>query len=463
MFLKKFGSFLLALWAGFLRFMSDPEPQPQKEATVPNFYSPEELREKLKERAFQLEMVDWVKTVLRPLENDALYLMVCRDRGTSVTGFTTLGIKAVMDRMDPAILLGTPAHDLGHHICDALGGAALISNDSFLGQAHRNELDAAFWAAMYHDCFTGIQHRYVDTEWDLNHAEGAAWYFYHATEDLIIEPIRRLAAYMIAVHPHMLKKMEAKNGSERLPWNDQLFFYGSIPVRIGVWITRWTDRLENGGDAATHFVRHAMATVDGALVGGLDLHGVDWYTFNDQLRFLFTPKAVVTEITVLKDGQPVLKDGQPVVNKVPSMLQHLKGYATSALAFPYSPYNQHDHRSPVMSHLMGWKVANSGKFIDLVTNTTGTPNFETFVQLMKIKSGKPNSQITLNAIEMLRELWKLNSAEDQAHWAQGFDMALASYHEWLKVLQIQISLATDPTIVAFQPLVPNLIARITQI
>jgi len=433
---------------------------------MPNisFFTPEQLKEKLQDRAFQLEMVYWLESTIRPLENDALYLMVCQDRSAKVQSFTTLGIKTVMDRMDPVMLLGTPAHDLGHHIFDALGTAAIISNDQFIGKAYRNELDAAFWAGAYHDCFTGIQHRYIDNKWDLNHGEGAAWYFYHATKGLIIEPVRRLAAYMIAAHPHMLKKMESKNGAERQPWNDKLFFYGSIPVRIGVWITRWTDRLENGGDSATHFVRHALATIDGARVGGLDLHGVDWYNFNDQLKYIFTPKAIVTEIPVLdQDKKPVMKDDKPVVNKVPSMLQHLKGYASSALAFPYSAYNQHDHRSPVMTDLMSWKVANSAKFIDLVSNTTGTPNFELFVQLMQMKSGSPNSQLTTDTIKMMRDLWDLNTSEDQAHWAQGFEMALTSYYEWLQVLQNQISKATNPTVKALQPLLPALVSRVTKI
>lgn len=459
---QKIRSFWLALKAGFLRFMY--LDQLQKEAIVPSFYTPEELRQKLLDNAFQSEMIDWVENTLRPLENEAIYLMVAQDHPVTVRPIDTACIQAVLNRLEPYILLGTPAHDLGHHIFDALGGSAIISNDPFLANAYRNEIDAALFGAMFHDNATGIQHRYIDNEWELNHGELAAWIFYHATEGLLIEPVRRLTAYAIAAHPHMTKEMTAKNGSVRKPWNDKLFFYGERPVRLAVWITRWTDRLENGGDSATHFPRHALASVDGARVGGLDLHGVDWYNFNDQLKFLFTPKAVVSEVLSLnQDGTPVLKDGKPVVNKIPSMLQHLKGYASSALAFPYSPYNQHDHRSPVMSHLMGWKVAHSSKFIEAVTITTGAPNFELFVNLMKLKSGYPNSQMTTDTIEMVRDLWKLNSPEDQAHWSLGFEMALNHYYEWLSELQHQISKATDPTVRAFQPLVPGMVARVTKI
>lgn len=458
---QKIRSFWLALWAGFLRLIHLDHP---KETAVPNFYTPEELKEKLKDADFRRDMVDWVENTLRPLENDALYLTVCRDRRAGAYPVHTTCIQAILDRLEPYIVQGTPAHELGHHIFDALGGSALISHDPFIAKSWRNEIDAAFFAAMFHDCSTGIQHRYVDNEWSLSHAELAAWIFYHATAGLLIEPIRRLAAYAVAAHPHMLKEMTAKDGSVRKPWNDKLFYYGDRPVRAAVWITRWTDRLENGGDSATHLVRHTLAALDGARVGGMDLHSIDWYSFNDALKFLFTPKAVVTEVPALnQDGSAVLKDGQLVVNKVPSLLQHLKGYAASALAKPASPYNQHDRRSPVMGHLMGWKVANSAAIIETVTNTTGTPDFEIFVRLMKLKSGNPNTQMTLETIEMVRDLWNLNTSEDQAHWAHGFEFALASYYEWLTVLETQISQATDPTILAFQPLVPGLVARVTKI
>jgi len=457
----KIRSFWLALWAGFLHFFN--LNQPQKEAIMPNFYTPDQLREKLADRAFQLEMVYWLESSIRPLENDAFYLMVARDRTSTVRPIDTACIQAVLDRLEPYILLGTPAHELGHHIFDALGGSAIISNDPFVASAYRNEIDAAFFGAMSHDCATGVQHRYIDNEWELNHGELAAWIFYHATEGILIEPVRRLTAYAIAAHPHMTKEMTAKNGSVRKPWRDQIFTFGKTPVRLAVWITRWTDRLENGGDSATHLPRHALATLDGARIGGMDLHGVDWYSFNDQLKYLFTPKAFVFEIpAVNSDGTPVMKDGQPVINKIPTMLQHLKGYAASAGAFPYSPYNQHDHRSVNMMTLMAWKVDNSAKLIEMVSNTIGTPDFKLFIKHLQLKSGLPNNQMMTDTIEMLRDLWNLNTPEDQAHWAKGFEFAYKSYYEWLDLLQANVAQATDPTVLAFQPLVADLISKISE-
>lgn len=319
-----------------------------------NFYSPEELVIKLKDRAFQLDMIDWVETYLRPLENDAIYLQVCQDRPSTTHPFTTLAIKKILEVMEPFVILGTPAHELGHHYFDGFGGSAIISNDPFIAKAYPNEIDSAFFGALFHDNATGIQHRYIDNEWELNHGEIAAWVFYHATEGLATEQIRRLTAYAIAAHPHALKEMQytLKSSTKENPitftrktWNDKLFFYKTYPIRIAVWVTRWTDRLENGGDAACQFPRHALASVDGARIGGLDLHQVDWYSFSDSIKFTFTPRATVTEIQVLNpDGTPVLKDGQPVISKIPSMLQHLKGYANSHQAYPYSAYNRHDHR-----------------------------------------------------------------------------------------------------------------------
>jgi hypothetical protein len=356
--------------------------------------------------------------------------------------------------MKPFILLGTPAHDLGHHLFDAFGGSAIIGHDPFVAKGYRNDINGAFFGAAFHDATTGVQHRYIDTEWELNHGELAACVFFFNTAGLLPLNTRLLAAYAIAAHTHMLKEMTAKNDYVRRPWADELFYDGEKPVRLSVWITRWTDRLENGGDPATHFPRHILAALDAARVAGQDLHGVDWYNFNDQLKYIFTPKAIVTEVPIID------KNGQPAISKVPSLLQHLQGYAKSAEAFPYSPYNQHDHLSESMVKLMKFKIEASKAFIDTVTNTTGTPNFELFVKLMELKSGDPLSPSGHEAIEMVRDLWNLNSPEDQAHWANGFEMALEAYAQWLSILKTEIEHASDPTIKAFLPLVPELIKKI---
>jgi len=427
-----------------------------------DFSSPEDLMEKLQYRDIQIALADWVQNTLRSLEDNDAYLAAAK--GSKLDRFFNLDtatIAKILRIMEPFVLLGTPAHDLGHHLFDGFGGSAIIGHDPFIAKGYRNDINGAFFGAMFHDSSTGIQHRYIDNEWECNHGELAAAIFFFNTAGILPLNTRLLAAYAIAAHPHMLKEMTAKNGSVRKPWVDELFYDGQKPVRLAVWITRWTDRLENGGDPATHLPRHALASVDGARVGGLDLHGINWYGFNDGLKFLFVPKAVVTEVPVLdKDGQPVLKDGQPAINKIPSMLMHLQGYAKSALAFPYSPYNQNDHLSPSMQMLMAFKVKSSAELIDTVTNTVGEPDFEKFVTLMKIKSGDPLSPTGLETIEMVRELWELNSKEDQAHWANGFEMALDTYYTWVAMLQKEISEATDPTVKAFAPLICRNIAKI---
>ncbi|HSV94904.1 MAG TPA: hypothetical protein VLH94_02975 [Spirochaetia bacterium] len=423
------------------------------------FYSPEAVKEALLDREVQEAMATWVKNNLRPLENNEVYLKTAKGNLLDRLFRTdTDTIKTMIEIMRPFILLGTPAHDLGHHIMDALGGSAIISNDPFVAMAHRNEIDASFFAAMFHDASTGVQHRYVDNEWELNHGELAAVIFFMNSKDVLPLNVRLLTAYAIAAHPHMIKELTAKNGLVRKPWVDELFWdENDRPVRLAVWITRWTDRLENGGDPATHLPRHAMASVDGARVGGLDLHHIDWYSFQDALKYLFTPKAIVTELPVLDaDGNQKVKDGVPVVTKIPSMLQHLQGYANSAMAVPHSPYNQHDNCSPNMGELMAWKVAQSQALIDTVTNTTGKPNFDLFVELMKVKSGFPLSETGLEAIQMVKDLWDLNTPEDQAHWAGGFEMALESYYKWLTILEGKIEQATDPTIKAFVPLLAEM-------
>jgi len=411
-----------------------------------DFSNPEELREAIQDKAFQDAAVSWVNDNLRPLEDDQAYLKVAQGNWVDeLFHFSTDVFKEIFARFNELILLGTPAHELGHHIFDGLGGTAIVSDDPFIAKAYRNEIDAAILGAMFHDASTGVQHRYVDNEWGMNHGELASLIFFFLTKGLIPENTHLIASYAIAAHPHMLKSMTAKNGAVREPWEDHIFYNGETPVRIAVWVTRWTDRLENGGDPATHFPRHALATVDGALVNGFDLHKVDWYSFSDGMRYLFTPRAEVNEV----EGK-----------KIPTMLQHLKGYANSAIAVPCSAYNQHDEKSPNMVSLMARKVKSSTDFIDIVTNTTGDPDFEKFVKLMTIKSGSPLSEANIKAIEMLRDLWNKNTPEDQAHWAQGFDFALVEYYRWLTVLQTKIGNATDPTVKAFMPLVSDLVKKV---
>jgi len=425
-----------------------------------DFLSPNVVKRKIAKEHFRKSLVKWVEDTLRPLEENSTYLgFAIGEREDQILDLGT--IEKVINSMMPFTLLGTPAHDLGHHIFDALGGAAIISNDPFVGSGYRNDINAAFFGAMFHDCSTGVQHRYIDSEWQLSHAEIAAAIFFFNTQKILPFNLRVLTAYAIAAHAHMLKQTVAKDGSTRKIWNDELFFNNGRPVRLAVWITRWTDRLENGGDPATHLPRHAMASVDGAIVGGFDLHRVDWYSHNDQLKYLFTPEAAIYGFRAVDGGGNLVeKDGLPVFNKVPTMLQHLKGYADSAETSKVSAYNQHDDKSPNMRKLMDWKIAKSREFVDLVTNTKGVPDFEKFVKLMTLKSGKPMNDQGIKAIQMVRDLWNLNSKEDQSHWANGFDMALKSYYQWIGVLADQIGKATDPTIKEFGRIIPKILPKV---
>lgn len=426
-----------------------PTPEPQKEHQI---MTPELLKAKLQDRPYQLKLANWVENTLRPLEDDQKYLELCQAPNTPLT---TEVLKTIFKRLYPYIVLGTPAHDLGHHFRDALGGAAILAKDLFLRSAYRNDIDAAFLGAMCHDGSTGVQHRYVDNGWELNHGELMAYIFYHITADVLSEPLRRLTAYAIAAHPHSLKDATTTNGAVRKPWNDGLFYHEGRPIRISVWVTRWTDRLENGGDPAAHLARHTLASTDGALVDGMDLHKVDWYGFKNALKYLFTPDTIVTEVVITK------KDGTTEIQKIPSMLQHLKGYASSHDPARESAYNKHDGLSPSMTRLMLWKRAKSAEFINIVTTTTGTADFNVFEKLMRMVSGSPLNETGLKAIEMVRDLWNLNTPEDQAHWAGGFKMAQTSYYEWLAMLNDEIMNATDPTVKAFIPLVPEFIEAVT--
>ena len=462
--MKKFFASLINLIICLIEAIDLKKDSIQETLNTVDFSSPEDVKGKLSDHDVQSALAAWVNSNLRSLENNDNYLKVAQGNTLDqLFQIDTATIQKVLDVMMPYVLLGTPAHDLGHHTFDALGGSAIIGNDPFIAKCYRNEINAAFFGAMFHDSSTGVQHRYIDNEWELNHGELAACIFFFNTKWLLPRNLRLLTAYAIAAHPHMLKEMTAKNGTVRKPWNDELFYDGEKPVRFAVWLTRWSDRLENGADPACHFPRQLLAALDAACVNGLDLSGVDWFSFKDQLAYLFTPEAKIFEFPILdKDGQPVLdKNGVPTIGKIPTTLQALQSYRLSAdPAAKPSPYNQHDDKSSSMRRLMDWKITKSIQFVNAVTNTTGAPEFEKLVTLMTLKSGDPLSATGCVTIDMVRELWDHFSPEDQSHWAKGFDLALDSYYEWLHILKTEINHATDPTIKAFAPLVPTLIEKV---
>lgn len=423
-----------------------------------SIYTPTQLKTILSDRAVQIRLSKWVADYLRPLENNELYLQVAKDPRVRFT-LTTETIKSVFNILRPYIALGTPAHDLGHHVRDSLGGAALLSQDLFLMSAHHNEQVAALFAAAFHDGSTGVQHRYVDNEWELNHGELMATIFYSFTAHLLPEPIRRLTAYAIAAHPHMLKDMTTKNGFTRKPWKDEMFYDNGRPVRVAVWVCRWTDRLENGGDFASMFGRHLLASADGVRVNGTDLSKTDWYSFTDQIKYIFTPRAETIESIVGTNP-----DGTNKISKTPTTLQHLKNYANSATA-SNSPYNQHDSKSPSMRRLMDWKINNSHTGISLVESdpaTTEIPNFETLAKVLRMISGFPISNANLQTIEDVHSVWNHLESEDQVKWAKGFEFIQSSYYGWLILLTQEINGASNPIVKAFAPLVPHLIDQVTR-
>lgn len=405
-----------------------------------HFYTPDQLTKLLKESTFRAGIIHWVKHTLRPLENNDRYLSVAR-RG-KVTDVNTDVFAAVDVVMKPFVLRGTPAHCHGHHNGDAIGGSAIIASDPFIATGYPNDVYGALFGLLYHDCSTGVQHRYIDFDWELDHGAIGAWIFYHATEGLISKEIRLLGAYGINTHPHLRNKVKTKDGRWRHVWNDHLFYENGHPVRLAVWLARWADRLENAG--ASHFYRHIMAAVDGARVKGFDLSGTEYFAFDKSLPVLFTPQL----------GN---------VDGVPTLLQHLKGYADSATAFPCSVYNQHDHLSPSMSRLVALKAGHSNQIINAtVTHTGDKPaNFDTLAQMLAISAGQPVTQINLDTITLVEQLWNQTKPEDQARWASTFDLAKKLYYAWLNTAKSEIEIATSPLIQDISPLVSSWINEIS--
>ena len=397
--------------------------------------SPQVLRKRLLQRKFQLEMADWISSTLRPLADPKEYLKLCQQEPHFTPDTKT--ISYIFRHLRRYTVLGKPGHDTGHLFRDFLSGSAISGTDPYAAKAFPNDSTAAFFGAAYHDLGNSITFRFQDYFWECGHAEVGAWLFYNLTEKILPEHIRRLTAYAIAAHTHLLKPVETKIGFARPVWVDHLFETDEgRPVGVSIWVTRFADRLDTNG--VTLLCRHIIATIEGSRQEGRNFTGSTWYDINkDSLNVILKPDTVF-------------------LGTSPSALKHLENFAISAKNI--TPYSQHDARFPVMKEFMDYKVKQSETLIHIVKTQTGKPNFPKFRRFITRMSLSPIIKSTLNDVE---KLWNELTPEEQSHWGPAFDYIEKSYIEWLDMLHARIKESDSPLIKSVKPLVNSLISEIS--
>jgi hypothetical protein len=397
--------------------------------------SPQLLRKKLLKREFQLEIASWIEKTLRPLSDQKRYQELCQQEPYFTASTKT--IRNIFRHLHPYTTLGKPGHDTGHLLRDFLSGSAISGTDPYAAKAYPNDSTAAFFGAAYHDIGNSISFRFQDYFWECGHAEIGAWLFYHLTEKFLPENIRRLTAYAIASHTHLLKPVETKVGYTRPVWVDHLFETpDGHPVGISIWITRFADRLDTNG--ITLLCRHIIATIEGSRQEGRNFSGQDWYEINkNALDILLKPDTVIEGTT-------------------PSALKHLENFANSAKFV--TPYSIHDKQFPIMNEFMTYKVHQSESLIKIVKTKTSQANFQKFRRFVAKMSLSPIITSTLNDVE---KLWDDLSKEEQSHWGPAFEYIEKSYIEWLEILHARIKKGDSSLIKSVQPLVNKIIAQIS--
>ena len=442
MFFKKIRSFLLTLWAGFLRLVlpkSTPTPIEPKEVTVNDFRTVEGLKALLLDRPSQLRIHDWVQKNLRPLENDAVYEGLCQKDEFIPTAETMALIFTAFRPLHG----GGAGHEFGggHSWRDLLDGLAVLAHDPVMKTGYQNEVFAGLLASFSHDIGNVGKPRYEDNVWEEGHAEVGAWLAFNLLEGIVPENIRLLAAYAIAAHTHKLGPVTCDNGYVREVWNDRLFYNLGKPVRIAIWLTRFADRLDT--NSVTLFARHIPANIEGSFYGGKDFSAADFYDLDGKAL------AVLVKPEVVKDGN------------APSTLMHIGNFANSS--FKFGAYSQHDARFPSMERLMAYKANQGLRLIEVVTGSNGKTSsstesvFDLFWSFLKKVSRSTAVDETLT---IFRHIWAGLSPEEQEKWRAGIEFANKAYDEWLRLLYTEIESSDHPLVVACLGLLPELKANL---
>ncbi|MFH0814843.1 MAG: hypothetical protein V1902_02035 [Candidatus Falkowbacteria bacterium] len=153
-----------------------------------------------------------------------------------------------------------PGHGLGHLVRDYVNALRLFSKL----EADPSHLFVALLGGIFHDIGCAVVERYAESKRAVRHAEAGALLLsdLFAVDSCGLNSGEQLlVAYAIAAHTHYLKPQTVVCGDgvsrEVAPYKD-LDDEGR-PI-LGVWGTRWTDRLDTNGPA--FLGRHYMTLVE---------------------------------------------------------------------------------------------------------------------------------------------------------------------------------------------------------
>lgn len=384
-----------------------------------------QLKELLKERYFQIEIARWIEANLRPLADPRKYEALCTMEPYMPT---PQELENIYIMLKEDVGHGEPGHDLGHSSRDALAVAALIGTDPVINTAHQNDVVAGFLAGIYHDIGNSIWPRYEDTKWECGHAEIGAWRFYERTDGLLPPHIRLLVAYNIACHTHMLNPVDIAKpaGGHRMPWTDHLSYNIERPIRVGVWVTRFADRLDTNG--VTLFARHIPASIMGSFYGGRDFTAGEFYELNGEaLTAMLMP-----EVKVIETSKGA---------KSPTTLQHISNFANSNFRNPTtnlpSAYSQHDDTFPAMKKLISYKANQGLELARIVSeskpvrNDSSITTHDLFWDILCRVACTPAIQETQVVFD---NIWMNLTKGEQEKWRPGIVFANHAYDNWLNML-----------------------------
>lgn len=308
-----------------------------------------------------------------------------------------------------------PGAGFGHFTRDYLNAIVLANK---LDASPRN-LFIGLVAGALHEIGVTMVDRYAENKRAIRHAEAGAillseimsddMYFWRKLN--LAE--RTLICYAIAAHTHYLKEIDmvCNDGITRKikPYRD--LNYNNTPI-IGIWFTRWTDRLDI--DAPAFVARHYLTLERSHTDYGQN--GFYSVTFADHMRPL------------LRTNDEIGAQGG---NR--TLLEHLNMFATSQNND--SPYGKYDFGAMVemrdrQTELLN-RIIRSVKESKLEFDTYQTELVLTAWTTFLYTNIEPTPKALIAAIRLRDNFKKLDQATQRA-WLNGFVTTMKEYIDWSK-------------------------------
>ncbi len=271
----------------------------------------------------------------------------------------------------------------------------------------------------FHDIGNSLSDRYKEARNFAGHAETGAFLFGKISQDLFSNSpnLLKLTQFAIAAHTHYTKPIEIKkniNGQEmtvtKKAYDNTL---DGNNIKTGVWLTRWSDRLDAQG--VQFFIRHALSKAEPT--EDYDQEGFHVIKESEQEDFdhHFNPQMRTENFT---HGRNVL--------------EHVTMFIKSALN--ETVYSQHD--TPYFTNeLVKPNAGEQEEFIgEVMKETPVLPDeeinkqLETFYNMCRWVDGGSNIEAV---IDLFKRKFEHLSKDQLSHWANGFSILPRLYNQML--------------------------------